>query len=771
MTDQPARVTPGEISTFLDQLRAITPDTPLQERIRFFERKAHLLPRIAAHLDTAESHRVAAGVSGGAGTTNGTGWPCHHRPPRPGVPRPGPGPRARQGAINEVHRPGRRPARLRPGPADFANRAENLAHGFGALLCRVHSARPGFLILEFVRRDALAAIIPALAIPEHADLKALAIGRREDGSPWLVRLHGTHLLVAGATGAGKGSILWSLIRALLGLLQAGLVRVLAADPKVMELAYGRAIFDRYGQYAADPAAIVAMLEAAVTDMRATLASICPPCAERAKMLRAIQCREGWHLEDEPDPGPPAPDETQEHWLLLRAEAQVRRDRAEASGEDTNDLDELIGELDTEITRSGVRGSVTSYQGSKGSGKAKARRSRSTRRRQDAAPLPKRKIAPQTVGRVFTTPDGKSYRPSMFLTLTCDSYGKVRDDSTPFDPGTYDYQRAARDALHFSALADRFIQNLRRTLGYDAQYFGAVEPQRRLAPHLHMAIRGAVPRAVIRQVIAATYHQVWWPSTDIIQFEDDNLPVWDEATRNYLDPATGEVLTTWDQALDAIGQHDEPLHVARFGPEFRAEGVLAGSKDAARCIRYLTKYLTKQVADCHQADTAAQRAHMDRLAEALRYEPCSPTCANWLRYGIQPKNARPGLRPGLCKGKAHRPEHMGYAGRRVLTSRKWSGKTRPTTAAITRPGSSRRLAWTRPIRPATAGMSSPRPTTTTCHRTSACFGWSWSARGGKPRSRKQSVEPAKAPQNFRQRRRRLHDGGQVGSTGGAAADRR
>jgi len=115
-------------------------------------------------------------------------------------------------------------------------------------------------------------------------------------------------------------------------------------------------------------------------------------------------------------------------------------------------------------------------------------------------------------------------------------------------------------------------------------------------------------------------------------------------------------------------------VARFGPKFHAEGVLAGSKDATRCIRYLTKYLTKQVADCHQADTDAQRAHADRLADALRYEPCSSTCANWLRYGIQPKNARAGLVPGRCKGKAHRPEHLGYAGRRVLVSRKWSGKT-------------------------------------------------------------------------------------------------
>jgi hypothetical protein len=153
----------------------------------------------------------------------------------------------------------------------------------------------------------------------------------------------------------------------------------------------------------------------------------------------------------------------------------------------------------------------------------------------------------------------------------------------------------------------------------------------------MAIRGAVPRSVVRQVIAATYHQVWWPSTEAVRFDGGELPVWDEDLSTYLDPVTGEVLPTWDQALDAIGPHDDPLHVARFGREFRAEGVLAGSRDAARCIGYLTKYLTKQVADCHQADSDNQRQHVERLAEALRYEPCSPTCANWLRYGVQPKN--------------------------------------------------------------------------------------------------------------------------------------
>jgi S-DNA-T family DNA segregation ATPase FtsK/SpoIIIE len=155
--------------------------------------------------------------------------------------------------------------------ADFAKHAENLAHGFGALLCRVRTARSGAVLLEFVRRDALAALVPAHPIPVYPDLKALPVGRREDGLPWFVKLHGTHVLIAGATGAGKASLLWGLIRAMFPLMQAGLVRVLAADPKLMELAFGRVIFDLYGAYAADPESIAVMLETAVADMQARAA--------------------------------------------------------------------------------------------------------------------------------------------------------------------------------------------------------------------------------------------------------------------------------------------------------------------------------------------------------------------------------------------------------------------------------------------------------------------------------------------------------------------
>jgi len=153
-------------------------------------------------------------------------------------------------------------------PADFAARAEGIAHGFRAYLCRVRSSAPGAVVLELVRRDALADPMPALPIPDVTDPRALPAGRREDGTPFAIRLQGTHLLIAGATGAGKGSYLWGMVRALLPAMAAGLVRPWACDPKLMELAFGRALFDRYGRYAADPADIADLLEDAVSEMQA-----------------------------------------------------------------------------------------------------------------------------------------------------------------------------------------------------------------------------------------------------------------------------------------------------------------------------------------------------------------------------------------------------------------------------------------------------------------------------------------------------------------------
>jgi hypothetical protein len=172
---------------------------------------------------------------------------------------------------------------------------------------------------------------------------------------------------------------------------------------------------------------------------------CPPCAERARRLRMQQCREGWHLDTEPEHDAPTPDD----------------DAADDDGQADDDEDA-------------------------------SRRVRSTRRRQDAPDLPRVAMDDRTIGRTFTAPGGRVYRPSMFLTLTLPSYGRVTRDGAPVDPGSYDYRRAALDTLHLPKLIDRFWQNLRRCAGYQVQYFATIEPQRRGAAHLHAAIRGAIP---------------------------------------------------------------------------------------------------------------------------------------------------------------------------------------------------------------------------------------------------------------------------------------
>ncbi len=378
----------------------------------------------------------------------------------------------------------------------------------------------------------------------------------------------------------------------------------------------------------------------------TRESRCPPCADKARRLRMQQCAEGWHLEDDPLPPEPSPDEDDQH--------QVDQDEcepAEAGGS--------------------------------------ARRVRSTRRRSDAGELPKVPQEHRSVGRTFSAPDGTTYRPSMFVTLTLGSYGKVIPGQkharvpgagAPVHPAAYDYRRAAVEALFFPRLFDRWMQNLRRCAGYKVQYFGAIEPQRRLAPHIHVAMRGAIPRQVIRKVTKATYLQLWWPSfEDPVHTDPERYPHWDPDSESYRDMETGFPLPTWEQALDDLADDDdaEPAVVMRFGSQLDIAGIIAPSADADRSIRYLTKYLTKSVSETYvdpEHVDPAYEAHIDRLHEQVLYLPCSEACANWLRYGVQPKDAGPGLVPGGCASKAHHRENLGLGGRRVQVSRAWSGKT-------------------------------------------------------------------------------------------------
>jgi hypothetical protein len=245
---------------------------------------------------------------------------------------------------------------------------------------------------------------------------------------------------------------------------------------------------------------------------------CRPCADKARRLRMAQCRQGWHLETEPFTQRVTPSEHHKALLAARADLFAAYTECKTNGDEVSceQIADSVAELDTELRAAGIRGRLTPLDPPPKPVK------RSTRRRQDAPDLPRRPVEHRTLGQVFA---GR-YRPSTFLTLTLDSHGRVDSHGAAIDPNQYDYRRAARDAIHFPALIDRFWQNTRRCVGWDVQYFSTIEPQKRGAPHLHAAIRGAIPRVELRAITAATYHQVWWPPHDDLIYTGKRPPVWD-----------------------------------------------------------------------------------------------------------------------------------------------------------------------------------------------------------------------------------------------------
>ncbi|ASR34377.1 cell division protein FtsK [Prauserella marina] len=137
-------------------------------------------------------------------------------------------------------------------PEQWELHASGLAHAFKARSCRIRVLAPGRLELDLVHRDPLVRPVPAPALASETasvDLRRVTVGRTETGKPWRLRLLGTHVLAVGVSGAGKGSLLWSIVWALVPLIRSGRVRLAGIDPKGgMELGqapevFGRVVFD------------------------------------------------------------------------------------------------------------------------------------------------------------------------------------------------------------------------------------------------------------------------------------------------------------------------------------------------------------------------------------------------------------------------------------------------------------------------------------------------------------------------------------------------
>jgi len=158
---------------------------------------------------------------------------------------------------------------------DWASVADRLGQTFGAIDCRItpDPRRRERLTLTLMTQDPLIQVVDPITPPDVPDLAAVAVAVGEDGSPVRLRLLGTHVLLVGATGAGKSSVVWALLHAIGPLIASGVVRVWVVDPKGgMELAAGQPMFTRFCHGdsldgSSHELAYAELLEDAVTVMR------------------------------------------------------------------------------------------------------------------------------------------------------------------------------------------------------------------------------------------------------------------------------------------------------------------------------------------------------------------------------------------------------------------------------------------------------------------------------------------------------------------------
>ncbi|MGV9840030.1 FtsK/SpoIIIE domain-containing protein [Nocardia niigatensis] len=129
-------------------------------------------------------------------------------------------------------------------PDRYRNALDTLAHELGVDEVRIHRIYRGTITLDLVTNNPLAPTVALPWPPENPpNLDALRVGIRESGDPYRIRIRGTHMLLAGITGAGKSSAMWAILAGLAPAIKAGWVEVHMIDLKNgMEMAAGDKLY-------------------------------------------------------------------------------------------------------------------------------------------------------------------------------------------------------------------------------------------------------------------------------------------------------------------------------------------------------------------------------------------------------------------------------------------------------------------------------------------------------------------------------------------------
>lgn len=100
-------------------------------------------------------------------------------------------------------------------PEDFDEKARELAVARAVARCQVRELSPNVVSIDFQRRNLLADTVWCRDLADLADMAGSDVdlskvwsGRTDYGLDWHQSVKGSHTLVAGSTGAGKGAQMW-----------------------------------------------------------------------------------------------------------------------------------------------------------------------------------------------------------------------------------------------------------------------------------------------------------------------------------------------------------------------------------------------------------------------------------------------------------------------------------------------------------------------------------------------------------------------------------
>jgi DNA segregation ATPase FtsK/SpoIIIE, S-DNA-T family len=143
---------------------------------------------------------------------------------------------------------------------DLENAVPAIRDAVGAHSARSTVVAPGTVRMEFVMREQLS-VVETARQPTRTEATVVEIGRRENGSAWILRVAGLHTLTVGCSGAGKGSIFWGIAGGLAPAVKSGTVRLLAVDLKYgIEVSVGSALFTKIATTEAEAARLLTKLE-------------------------------------------------------------------------------------------------------------------------------------------------------------------------------------------------------------------------------------------------------------------------------------------------------------------------------------------------------------------------------------------------------------------------------------------------------------------------------------------------------------------------------